>query len=151
MAKGQSIRFTRVQFLGSSNLKRNDDTTLDAGRFFLHHRVWSNDSLESERERRRTIQSQASIALKERDEVVKKIVDEDESAFNKVISYGKAAKSMNNFRSSGLEEARFTPLFDSQVLELVPRDCILSTRGLIYKMSEKRQPLAQAGESRVDL
>jgi len=138
-------------FMVPTDLKRNEDTTLERGRFFMHHRIWSEETLESERERRRAIQSEASIALKERDEQVEKLVDEEESAFNKVVSYGKAAKSMSNFRSSGLEEARFTPLFDDQVLELVPRACILSTRGLIYKArSEKKREMEIAGQSRVD-
>jgi hypothetical protein len=138
-------------FIVPTALKRNDAATLEAGRFFMHHRIWSAETLESERERRRTIQAKAAVALKERDEQVKKLVDDEETTLTKVVSYGKAAKSMSQFRDSGLKEAGFTPLYDDQVLQLVPRDCILSTRGLIYKASETRGELLEyAGESRVD-
>ena len=141
--------------------QRNDmGATLEAGRFFMHHRVWTKSTLAQERQKRLKIQGEAAQSLKERDEEVKKLTDttqEGTNAFTRMMNYGKAAKSMNDFRTSGLQEARYTPLYDDQVLVLDDlEECILSTRGLIYYgieragMGIKKKELEYAGESRVD-
>jgi len=128
----------------------NDSVVFPAGRFFLYHRVWTTTTLASERERRRGLQAQAATYLKERDAHVEQIMNPDEPKngannngwASKLQSYGRAAQSMNRFRTLGLKEAQFVPLFDDQVLELLapssssslPVDdgLVLSTRGRIF-------------------
>jgi len=133
-------------FVNPTRLKRNE-ATFQAGRFFMYHRCWTKATLESERKRRRRLQAEASKFLNDRDQKVKKITEEEGNALEKVVSYGQAARSMNQYRTLGLKEAQFIPLYDDQVLELTP-DCIVSTRGLIF-MVNGRQP-EEIGRSRVD-
>lgn len=146
-AKASAHGHLSCSFVNSETVQRNDDATLEAGRFFMYHRVWTKASLESERERRRKIQAEAAKKIDERDQKLKKVTDENENVGSKVLSYAQAAKSMNDYYTSGYKEALFIPLYDDQVLELTP-ECIVSTRGLIYKI-EKGKP-EKIGESRVD-
>lgn len=139
--------FLVCSFVTPTEVQRNDDAKLEAGRFFMYHRVWTTATLASERERRKKIQSEAAKALDDRDQKIKEITDDEGNLGSKVVSYAQAAKSMNEFRTSGMKEAVYIPLYDHQVLELTP-DCIMSSRGLIYK-STNRQP-QYIGESRVD-
>ena len=141
--------FLVCSFVSPVDVQRNDDAKLDAGRFFLYHRVWNTATLASERERRTKIQAEAAKSLDERDQKIKEITDEgNKDNLGKVVSYAKAAKSMNDYRGSGMREAVYIPLHDHQVLKLTP-DCIVSSRGLVYKQLENRKS-AYIGESRVD-
>lgn len=130
-------------------LQRNE-AMVEAGRFFVMHRVWTETSLESERNRRRKIQNQAAKSIKDRDGRIKEMTNEEATVGSKVLSYAKAVKSMNDYRTSGYREALFIPLFDEQVLKLAP-DCIVSTRGQIYQEQKwGRKVFEYVGESRVD-
>jgi hypothetical protein len=65
---------------------------------------------------------------------------------------------MQEYRASGIQDAVYIPLHDYQVLELLPQDCIVSSRGLVYKqimtggtiLTGARRGLEYLGESRVD-
>lgn len=140
--------FLVCSFVAPAEIQRNDDAKLEAGRFFMYHRVWTTATLASERERRKEIQSEAARAIDERDQKIKEITDDESNLGSKVVSYAKAAKSMNEFRTSGYEEAKYIPLFDHQTLELTS-ECIVSSRGLIYKAGPNRQH-QYIGESRVE-
>ena len=135
-------------FVSSQTVKRNEEASLEAGRFFLCHRVWTRQTLQSERERRREIQSKAAVYLDERDKKIKKITDEDGSVGEKVVSYAQAARSVNKYRTLGYKETLFIPLYDEQVLE-ISDDCIVSTRGMVYRIDNNRR-LKRIGDSRVD-
>lgn len=142
--------FLACSFVVDEQVQRNEEAKLEAGRFFMYHRVWTQKTLASERERRKKVQAEAATFLKERDEKVKEITDEENNNLgSKVMSYAQAAKSMNNYRTSGYQEVLFIPLYDDQVIELTP-DCIVSTRGLIYKIDSSTKSPIQIGESRVD-
>lgn len=141
--------FLVCSFVSPVEVQRNDNAKLETGRFFMYHRVWNTATLASERERRTKIQAEAAKSLDERDQKIKEITDEDnKDNIGKVVSYAQAAKSMNDYRGSGMKEAVYIPLHDHQVLELTP-DCIVSSRGLVYKQLENRRS-AYIGESRVD-
>ena len=135
-------------FVSEEDLKRSEEgSSLKAGRFFMYHRVWTRDTLESERQRRREIQAVAAQSLSQRDEKVQTLQSDEENFASKAKAYAEAVKSMNDYHSSGMKEARFIPLYDDQVLEISP-ECIVSTRGLIYQREER--DLVQIGDSRVD-
>ena len=157
-SKSSPHGFLVVSFVTPETVQRNnnnnnkDAAQLTKGRFFMYHRVWTRESLTSERERRKLIQSEAAKLLDDRDSNIRDITDNDhKSNLDKVVSYARAAKSMNEYRTSGMKEAVYIPLYDNQVLELT-NDCIVSTRGLIYKdvTTTRRTPPAYLGESRVD-
>ena len=131
---------------GSDN--NEPPSILKEGRFYIYHRVWTKATLAYERDRRRAINSEAAKYLDDRDQKVKKIVNDQENLGTKVVSYAQAAKSMNEFRSLGVKEACFVPLYDDQVLELDSDLCILSSRGQVYT-AENGKP-EYIGESRVD-
>ena len=138
-------------FVNAAMVQRNQEASLEAGRLFVCHRVWTAETLESERQRRRNVQSQAALHLDERDRNIQKITEDQGSSSSvgdKVISYAQAARSVHKFRNLGYEETLFIPLYDEQVLQLSPT-CILSTRGLVYKVNPKGR-LEKIGESRVD-
>ena len=140
-------------FVATEAYRRNDQatSTLEQGRFFMYHRVWTLATLESERQRRRKIQSEAAKYHDERDQKIREITDVQGNIGSKVLSYAQAARSMNEYRSLGVREASFVPLYDDQVLVLEP-NCILSTRGQIFQMSQRsnnNRP-EYIGESRVD-
>lgn len=141
--------FVVCSFVTPQDFQRNENAKLEKGRFFMYHRCWTTSTLASERERRIQIQQEAAKALGDRDEKIKEITDEQGSVASKVVSYAKAAKSMNDYRASGMKEASYIPLYDHQVLELTP-DCIVSSRGLVYKVDANGRRLAYIGESRVD-
>mmetsp|Transcript_21404 Transcript_21404/g.59349 ORF Transcript_21404/g.59349 Transcript_21404/m.59349 type:complete len:266 (+) Transcript_21404:126-923(+) len=134
-------------FISPQTVQRNE-ASMEAGRFFLRHRVWTQESLESERSRRRKIQNEAAKSIKTRDQKIKEMTNEEGTMGSKVVSYAKAAQAMGDYYKSGYQEALFIPLYDSQVLELAP-DCIVSTRGQIYQQLSRRKP-EYVGESRVD-
>jgi len=148
-------------FVSADDVKRTKDgATLEAGRFFLNHRVWTRETLESERDRRRKIQSEAAQYIDTRDQKIKEITEgddtrnkmNDEAGLNigsKVVSYAQAAQSMRNYYTSGYQETLYIPLYDDQVLELAP-DLILSTRGEIFKVNSRGRP-ERIGLSRVDV
>lgn len=146
-AKGSPHGLLVCSFLSPKEAQRTDDAKLEAGRFFMYHRVWTTETLASERERRLEIQAEAAIYLNDRDQKVKVITDEETNVGSKVINYAKAAKSMSDYRNSGYKESLFIPLYDTQVLPLTP-DCIVSSRGMIYKAVGKKPEYI--GESRVD-
>ena len=121
---------------------------LEAGRFFMQHRVWTEETLKSERMRRKEIQDEAAELLTQRDKKLEEYLDEESNPLTKVVSYGQAARTMNKVYTSGLKESLFVPYYDDQVIRL-SLDCIVSTRGLIFKSGLRE--LEQIGESRVDL
>ena len=139
-------------FVNSQAVQRSSEegaASLPQGRFFLYHRTWTAETLASERQRRRDIQAQAATYLQDRDDKIQTITDEtNTNVGEKVVSYAKAAQSVNKFNQLGYEESLFIPLYDDQVLELAP-DCIVSTRGMVYKQNDKKQMVC-IGESRVD-
>ncbi|CAB9522920.1 expressed unknown protein [Seminavis robusta] len=137
-------------FVSPEQVKRNEGATLEKGRFFIRHRVWTSKTLESERERRRGIQSEAAKLLDDRDQKVKQITDTNDSLASKTWSYAQAAKTMGTYRDLGVYEARFVPLYDDQVLELIKDDCILSSRGQVFQVQSRRQGPVNIGESRVE-
>lgn len=133
-------------FVTTDELRRTKEgSTMEAGRFFLNHRVWNRENLENERERRREIQNEAAKFIDDRDKKIKKIVDEDASW---VVNYAKAAKSMKGYYDSGIKEALYVPLLDEQVLELAP-DLFLSSRGEVFQRGRDGRP-DKIGDSRVD-
>jgi hypothetical protein len=135
-------------FVSLHEVRRTDEgAKLEAGRFFLNHRVWTRETLESERERRRQIQAEAAKHIDERDKRIREITDEETSLGSKVVSYAQAAKSMNDYWVSGYNEALYIPLYDDQVLELAP-DLILSTRGEVFKINGRNAECI--GQSRVE-
>lgn len=120
------------------SVRRTDEgAVLEAGRFFIYHRVWSEQTLERERSRRKAIEEKASKHFWDRDRLVKKLQEgEDSNVLRKLKTYSQAYKAQNDYRESGLLGARFVPLFAEQVLELVPEDCIMSTRGRVFRKAE---------------
>ena len=135
-------------FVSPEKVKRTKDAFLDAGRFFMYHRVWTEETLASERERRLTIQEEVAEKLKDRDAYFQKLADEKENMGSKVMSYAKAAKSMNDFYTSGYEESLFVPFYDTQVLK-IDENCIVSTRGLVYKTNDNGEAI-KIGDSKVE-
>ena len=129
----------------------NDNVSpeIPAGRFLIMHRVWTRSTLQAERIRRKEIQSAAAQQLQVRDEKVQALTSDQVNAVSKVKAYAQAAQSMNEYYQSGYQEALYIPLYDEQVLEVVPEECIVSTRGQIYASTPKG--LQYLGESRVDL
>lgn len=148
--------------------RTSEGAVLEEGRFFLYHRMWSTQTLEWERMRRKAIQARAGKHLGDRDSLVKKLQEEnDDNMWTKLNTYGQAYQANNKFRDSGMRGAKFTPLYDDQVLE-VTSDCILSTRGRVFRQAEWQRDfmvreedllfigedvskeMAYIGESRVD-
>ena len=128
---------------------------LEQGRFFITHRVWTKQTLELERERRRKIQNEAAQYLNIRDTKVKEIIDptNKNNFASKMISYAQATQAKNSYFTSGYAEALYIPLYDDQVLEL-QQDCIVSTRGEIFQVGKdgkygSKRP-RKVGLSRVD-
>ena len=143
--------FLSCSFVAPEALQRNDQATsqLEAGRFFVNHRVWTRATLASERKRRRDIQAQAAGYLEERNQKIREMNgDTDKKGSNKVLSYAQATRASNKYFTSGYKEALYIPLHDDQVLELAP-DCLVSTRGEIYSKEGRRTP-ERVGLSRVD-
>jgi hypothetical protein len=137
-------------FIAPEAIKRNDAATLEKGRFFMRHRVWTRKTIESERDRRRSIQSEAAKFLDERDQKITQITDTNDSLASKTWSYAQAAKSMNSYYDLGVYDASFVPLYDDQVLELLRDDCIVSSRGQVFKVQNRREGPVYVGESRVE-
>lgn len=135
-------------FVSPEKVKRTKDAFLDAGRFFMYHRVWTEETLALERERRLKIQEEVAEKLKDRDAYFQKLADEKENMGSKVMSYAKAAKSMNDFYTSGYEESLFVPFYDTQVLK-IDENCIVSTRGLVYKTNDNGEAI-KIGDSKVE-
>ena len=77
------------------------------------------------------------------------INQDDINVASKVVSYAQAADSMNKFYQSGYKDALYIPLYDDQIIPLCD-DCIMSTRGQVYKVGDKGR-LETIGDSRVDL
>lgn len=135
-------------FYSQNEIQRNENAKMEAGRFFINHRVWTKQTLQSERQRRLKIQEYAAKHLAERDQRIKEIVDDESNMGSKVVSYAQAAQARNKYFKSGHRESLYVPLYDDQVLELTP-DCIVSTRGEIFKMDYRKRP-QKIGLSRLD-
>lgn len=154
---GSPHGFLACGFVSPRAFRRTEDgTALEEGRFVMLHRVWTEQTLASERKRRREIQNEAARHLRDRDVKVAKMQQEGGGgAWSRMKSYGQAVSAMNRYHDSGYKEALFIPLYDEQVLELA-QDCIVSTRGLVYKIEKSSNLIAetnemiQIGESRVD-
>ena len=140
--------FLACSFVSPEKVKRTKDAVLEAGRFFMYHRVWTEETLASERERRLKIQEEVAEKFRDRDAYFQKLADDKENVGSKVMSYAKAAKSMNEYYTSGYEESLFVPYYDDQVLKIDER-CIVSTRGLVYKTNDKGEAV-KIGDSRVE-
>ena len=111
----------------------NEISKLQQGRFFISHRVWTKETLELERDRRRKIQNEAAQYLNIRDTKVKEIMDSDnKNVGSKILSYAQATQAKNSYFTSGYAQALYIPLYDDQVLQL-QEDCIVSTRGEIFQ------------------
>lgn len=157
--KGSPHGHLVTSFISPKPLQRTSNgDILDAGRFFMQHRVWTKTTLESERQRRRSIQDEASKYLIDRDTKITEIIDEENTnPLSKVVSYGQAVQSMNNYRMTGLQEARFIPFYDEQVIQL-NTNCIVSTRGQLFQTLTnnllggvgKQREIIKIGECRVD-
>jgi len=140
--------FLACSFVSPEQVKRTEDAVLDAGRFFMYHRVWTKETLASERERRLKIQEEVAEKLKDRDAYFQKLADEKENVGSKAMSYAKAAKSMNEYYTSGYEESLYVPYRDEQVLK-IDDSIIVSTRGLVYKTNAKGKTV-KIGDSAVE-
>lgn len=140
--------FLACSFVSPEKVKRTKDAVLEAGRLFMYHRVWTEETLASERERRLKIQEEVAEKFKDRDAYFQKLADDKENVGSKVMSYAKAAKSMNEYYTSGYEESLFVPYYDDQVLK-IDKSCIVSTRGLVYKTNDKGEAV-KIGDSRVE-
>ena len=137
-------------FVAPTSLQRNENAKMDSGRFYINHRVWTSTTLESERERRRKIQAEAAQHLDTRDKKIKEITDErNTNAASKVVSYAQAADARNKYFTSGYRQALYIPLYDDQVLR-VNDQCIISTRGEIFKVDDQSRNAIKVGLSRVD-
>lgn len=89
-------------FVSPEELQRTKEgAVLEAGRFFINHRVWTRETLESERERRRKLQAEAAKHIDDRDKKINEIMDDENSLGSKVVSYAQAAKSNYDYLVSG--------------------------------------------------
>ena len=136
-------------FVSAERVQRNPDAALQAGRFFVYHRVWTVATLATERQRRKQIQSAAASYLEQRDQKLQTVADNEANVGDKVVSYAQAARSMNEYYSLGYKETLYIPLYDNQVIALTP-ECIVSTRGMVYKADDQRR-MQYIGDSRVEL
>lgn len=119
-------------------VQRTSGAVLDRGRTFLYHRLWSKPSLEYERQRRVSIQARAGTFRGERDDLVQKLATNEPNNTNvwtKLKTYGQAYTAARNLWDSGWRGAKFTPMYDDQVLEL-SANVIVSTRGRVFRVAE---------------
>eukprot|EP00977_Amphora_coffeiformis_P006965 scaffold1513_cov100-Amphora_coffeaeformis.AAC.14 len=87
--------YLACSFVATQRHERNEEgACLEAGRFWIYHRVWTPAMLQSERVRRREIQARAAACLQERDEKLQTLVDDDDAGDDPNSNNNKAKKNV---------------------------------------------------------